>query len=502
MQYSKKVMEKFLHPKFLGEIKDADGKGKIGNPVCLVPSTKVHMDFGLKGIENIDLNDKVLSHDGKYNKVIKIFKQRYSGKIVKIKNRLGTTVITPEHEVLAVKVPKTDKFFRFKSKKKLEFDWYPAGELEKKDLTVFPILKEEKDIKQIKTPQEKKKYDFKSKDIPSKIYVDKDFLRLSGYYLSEGNLSEKVTKTYLGFTFNIKEEKLARDVVCLTKRIFGIDAIIKKRKEHNTQIVLVNNVFIVRLFKTLFGKGADKKSIPGWMISLPIEKQKSLLYGLWKGDGFFNPKKRAGYSTISYLLSQQIKVLLLRQKIIPSIYTENEKVRNGTRHKKAYRIHVGDRGSLKTLAKILKEKLDVNKPIAVGSWIKGDLLFTPITDFSKTQHSGFVYNLEVQDSKSFSTESLAVHNCGDMMEVFIKVARNKDGEEYIKDIKVKTFGCVAAISSSEVMCEIVKGKTLAEAEEISNKAILKELGEVPPQKVHCSVLAADALRNAIKDYKS
>lgn len=91
--------------------------------------------------------------------------------------------------------------------------------------------------------------------------------------------------------------------------------------------------------------------------------------------------------------------------------------------------------------------------------------------------------------------------CGDIMEVFIKVGKNKKGEEIIKDISFLTYGCVAAIASSDVLCELVKGKTLKEAEKITGKDVVKVLGEVPPIKIHCSVLAQDALRKAIESYK-
>lgn len=91
--------------------------------------------------------------------------------------------------------------------------------------------------------------------------------------------------------------------------------------------------------------------------------------------------------------------------------------------------------------------------------------------------------------------------CGDVMEVYIKVGKDKSGKEYIKDIRVKTFGCVAAIATSSMVTEMAKGKTLEEAERISNKDIVEVVDGLPPQKVHCSVLAADALRKAIEDYR-
>ena len=86
--------------------------------------------------------------------------------------------------------------------------------------------------------------------------------------------------------------------------------------------------------------------------------------------------------------------------------------------------------------------------------------------------------------------------CGDIMELFIKV----DDNETITDAKFRTFGCGAAIASSSILTEMIKGKTVEEAKKLSNKTVIEALGGLPKVKVHCSVLAEDALRKAIEDY--
>jgi nitrogen fixation NifU-like protein len=86
--------------------------------------------------------------------------------------------------------------------------------------------------------------------------------------------------------------------------------------------------------------------------------------------------------------------------------------------------------------------------------------------------------------------------CGDLMTIYIKVKDNK-----IVDIKFKTFGCAAAIATSSMITELAKGKTLDEAMEITRDNVADKLNGLPTQKLHCSNLAADALHEAIKDYK-
>jgi nitrogen fixation NifU-like protein len=85
--------------------------------------------------------------------------------------------------------------------------------------------------------------------------------------------------------------------------------------------------------------------------------------------------------------------------------------------------------------------------------------------------------------------------CGDIMELYIKV---KDG--IIVDAKFKTFGCGAAIATSSMVTEMVRGKSIKEALKISNKAVAEALDGLPPVKMHCSVLAEEALKSAIEDY--
>jgi len=86
--------------------------------------------------------------------------------------------------------------------------------------------------------------------------------------------------------------------------------------------------------------------------------------------------------------------------------------------------------------------------------------------------------------------------CGDLLKLFIKVRDNT-----IEDIKFQTLGCGAAIATSSMVTEMVKGKTLEEAKTVTNKAVAEALGGLPPVKMHCSNLAADAVHKAIEDYE-
>lgn len=87
--------------------------------------------------------------------------------------------------------------------------------------------------------------------------------------------------------------------------------------------------------------------------------------------------------------------------------------------------------------------------------------------------------------------------CGDIMKIYLKIK-----DDRIEDVKFKTFGCGAAIATSSMVTEMVKGKTIDEALTISNRTVAEALDGLPPQKMHCSNLAADALHKAIEDYRA
>jgi len=102
-----------------------------------------------------------------------------------------------------------------------------------------------------------------------------------------------------------------------------------------------------------------------------------------------------------------------------------------------------------------------------------------------------------KDAKNVGTGLVGAPECGDVMRLQIEV---DDSTGLIKDAKFKTFGCGSAIASSSLATEWIKGKSIDEAMEIDNMAIVEELA-LPPVKIHCSVLAEDAIKSAIKNYK-
>lgn len=120
------------------------------------------------------------------------------------------------------------------------------------------------------------------------------------------------------------------------------------------------------------------------------------------------------------------------------------------------------------------------------------------TDYNEKVKDHFMNPRNVGEIKNADGEAIIGNpTCGDVLKIMIKIKDDK-----IDDIKFKTFGCAAAIATSSMLTEMVKGKSLKETEKIQNKDVLNSLGGLPNIKIHCSNLAADALHKAIENYNN
>ena len=112
-----------------------------------------------------------------------------------------------------------------------------------------------------------------------------------------------------------------------------------------------------------------------------------------------------------------------------------------------------------------------------------------IDRFTNPRNTGMIRNAD-------GVGTVGNPSCGDIMKIYLKVENDT-----IVDAKFKTFGCAAAISSSDVAMDLIKGKTIEEALKVTNKDVLNELGELPAVKIHCSILAQEGIQAAVEDYR-
>ena len=382
----------------------ADYKTNVHNdwcPGCVLPDTIIHTNPSIKQINQLKEGDKVLGLDGKFHKVREVISHIHKGKMIRLVTKcFGTTVLTPEHPVLIVR-REDEKLHN----NRFNATWVRADEINVKDYLVYPILKEEKDLEYIDLNYDISKYDRVSKEMPARIRLDNSILRLFGYYIAEGYAHKRT----LNFTFGIGEDRYVDDVTITMKRVFDLEP--KIRVKDNSITLTFNSAILARLFVSWFGDKAYNKRIPNFLMLLSREKQIELLKGLWLGDGWIDiDDKRASLKTTSKVLCEQVKLLLIKQGMIP-IITVNKAYAN---HRESYSIQIANDRDFAILCKILDIDISIKhegKP--PSSLLMPDYILIPVKDIQVFDYDGFVYNLEVDDVNSYISENAILHNCGD-----------------------------------------------------------------------------------------
>lgn len=505
--YTDIVKDHFFNPRNL-MLDDPDesqynAMGMVGSPACILPSTLVVSNPSFKAIDSIGVGEKVLSHDSLYHPVVRVFKAKYKKMhLVKIRNYLGETIATEDHLFYVKQIPKTWTFRYNSYKRKIPSVWVHAGDIRRGDIALYPLPTVVRPSDEIIFVQERTVGDFISKSIPERLKVSPELLELFGYFIAEGSTK----KTEVHFTFGGKEMHLALRAQTIVENLFGLKTAIRRRPEQHRIDVCVYSVHLARNFRTLFGVSAATKRIPSNLLLIDPVLQGSLLKGLWLGDGhfaFWRSQPRAGFTTVSTALFHQVVFLLLRQRIIPSTLYEKAKEIRGVRHQSVHRIHVGDMSSLEKLGDILgiSFQRDSKKRHEVRVWFEDNYVCIPIKNVERVPYNGGrLYNFEVADSHTYATDSFLIHNCGDMMRMWLKI--DPEGER-IKEMKWRTFGCGSAIAATSMFSVMVTengGMTLADALQIKPQHIMERLGGLPNRKIHCSVLADKAFRKAANEY--
>ncbi|MBU4346811.1 MAG: hypothetical protein KKH29_05775 [Candidatus Omnitrophica bacterium] len=414
---------------------------------CLLPGTFVHTNNGLKIIEEISKKDYVYTHRMRLRSVTELFKRDYNGEIFHIKPyyfREGIKT-TAEHPFYIIKTHKycasrgtfcmprcsqlKNKGCKQKYFMQYKPEWVQAKDIKINDALVFPRFNNEiRYNTRIEISRLLKgKFVFKEGKIAYKgsrtrfvkniIEIDKDFCRLAGYFISEGYTN---SRDCISFCFLEDEEEYINDVISLIQKIFGIELskIQIKKDIKGIELIFYSKV-LYNLFSKLFyintrNKKAFSKSLPNWMLYLPLEKQVETIKGWWRGD--------KGY-TSSRPLMNQMKVLFLRLGIIPSIGLDSTKKHKnrgkhfiGTREILAQHdmFHFNNLSFFEDKFNLLKDsvfKKFRTKLSTRHGWMDNKYVYLPVRDISKERYNGVVYNLEVDEDNSYVCEFATVHNC-------------------------------------------------------------------------------------------
>ncbi|MEM1959189.1 MAG: 2-oxoacid:ferredoxin oxidoreductase subunit beta [Candidatus Nitrosocaldus sp.] len=386
------------------QFKLADYKTDVHNdwcPGCLIGDTLVLSNPSVKQIKDIVPGDVVLNAAGEYSRVALVIKHHHKGPMYRIRIKcFGEIVATPEHQFIAVK-----RLRRRMHNSSFVEERIQAVDLRVGDYLVYPILSRVVDAEYMNVEYSLKHKDTRSKRLPSRVLVDGDLLRLVGYYIAKGSVHNRSVI----FTFSSDDAGLVDDTISLMDKIFGVKGKVNRNVKHSIDVVFYSS-HLAEFFAYKFGSSAEDKRIPHEFMLLPREKQRNLIMGLWKGDGYFSSSK-AGYATISKVLAEQVKILLLRQGIVPIVVHEPS---HGM-HKDAYRLYISFWRDYNLLAEIVgvdKRKLAGGRRRTIV--FRDNRLYLPISKIEMFDYDGDVYDLTVDDPlHTFVTNITASSNCGD-----------------------------------------------------------------------------------------
>jgi 2-oxoglutarate ferredoxin oxidoreductase subunit beta len=370
-------------------------------PGCVTPDTRIVMGDGTsRPIADVKTGDSVLGHDGKAHRVSEVMSHSHPDTLVRLTVKcFGSVALTSDHPVYVVRRER-----RKHVNTTWDPRWVPAGEVAVGDYVAYPRVTESVPLATLPLKFERRAKDTRSRPLPGAIAVNEDFLRLAGFYLSEGHVHRRA----IGFTFGGDEMDLAQETVALAGRVFELPAQIHERREKNSIEVEINSSYLSDILGDWFGEGAENKVIPGPLMALPVSAQRALLAGLWAGDGWHNAKK-GHYKTISPVLAQQVKSLLIRQGMVPTVSVGLAK----DMHRTSYAVEVVSTRDFNVLAQIVKTDARIPTPGKPPMVITDDFVFLPVRKSQTVPYNGLVHNLEVEDVHSYVTEQGALHNCGD-----------------------------------------------------------------------------------------
>ncbi len=398
-------------------------------PGCLLPDNTIIGNPSAKTIQEFKVGDKVLGSDGFFHRINEVMSHIHKGKIYRLKVAyFGETTLTHEHPVLAVKAGDVNDG-------SINPEWFETEKLEVGDYVAYPIVKLTNDIRYLPINYNKKSKGARDGELSKNVKVDDDFLRLAGYYIAKGSTHSKGIK----ITVRKDQYDLALDTKELFNKVFKLDAEIKPGEEKDSVEIHVYSPYLARVFSSWFGESAQSRRIPHELVLLPSEKALSLLFSLWKGDGLINTKSlRADYNTVSPILKEQIKMLLLRNGIIPYIYEKSAR----NIHKKQYNIEVKNQNYNKLVEAfgIKSKKAGISTDLLYA--IDDNYLYLKIRSLDTFDYNGPVFNFEVADVNSYVSNSATLHNCGDSGVVLaVKNAIIKANLDPHKTVIVSGIGC-------------------------------------------------------------
>jgi (E)-4-hydroxy-3-methylbut-2-enyl-diphosphate synthase len=399
---------KFNLPTVLNEVRASTSHLKglnIAVMGCFPAGEKVVTDVGFAPIESLSEGRQVLTHEGEFSSVTAVETHHFSGDVVEIKPCGAPAVrMTPNHPVLALTRSGRVKAGRRRWENMAHIPgngheplWYAAGEINRDSVLLYPILQGEQEFEHLP-------------EAPG-MELDDDLLRVGACFVAEGSVGGSVeTPRELFFSFGSHEEELAERVAAVL-RCYKVSVSIRKRPERNTCEVMVFSSQLSSVFVRMFGRRAENKRLPHWMLTLPKARQAVLLQALWQCDGYVGEVRgypRATYVTVSPTLAFQVHQLLLRQGITATLLE-----RHPANRQTAYYISATNADALRRFSEVLGLPVAIpeGRRQTAGLALDDRYLYLPVRSVRAVPYDGPVYNLEVARAQTYVSSLCLVHNC-------------------------------------------------------------------------------------------
>src|SRR5881296_765131 len=400
---------------------------------CVTPDTLVTTNPSVSPISRILPGDRVLTHTGHYRRVRKVLTRNYSGRLYNIKP-LGAPFplkMTQDHPLLAsprdiVKKGRLEK-------KPRPPVWKTPFELKRGDYLTMPIAKEVRDT-DVYEQEVVVGQPGTGKPLESKLILNTEhsLFRLIGYYLAEGY----VVRRTVGFAFGEHEIEYIKDSSRLLVQYFDHGP--KTQTMNHSTHVLLHSVIAGQFFGT-FGRGAENKKLPDWVMFASPEKQRELVRGAWRGDGYLHTPTKGNkatffeYTTISKMLAFQLQQLLFRQGIIGQIAPANH-----VNRKPSFIVSV--RGEfVPRMAELMGIEFDDLRTKTFSRFEMDDnFVYAPIRTISYAEVKDQpVVNLSVEGDESYVAGNVTAHNCTDYCPEFaLEETVEYDIAEYSRELLV------------------------------------------------------------------
>lgn len=395
---------------------------------CFTADMRITTANGAKRIADLQVGDRVLTHQGRYRPVTELFQRAYEGELLRIKTKLIGTVleVTPEHPILTPE------------------GWVKAGELTTSSYVAIgvpvgvrsaptfdmaeSVYAEELELQvadsavRVRKPSLYQNSGRQAEWANRFIEVTPDLARLCGYYVAEGTIGPD--ERYVRFTFNKEETAYQQDVINLSQQIFGTSINQSESNYGNWMNINLYSRAVAAWFRTHFDQGSSKKRIPIWLQYAKQEIQEAFLVGLMRGDGLFyeNLHVIAGRKTPKTFRSfrltlgnpgliQQVWQMCLRLGYDAAIRAVDTSYVTPNASDTA-QISMPPLQS----RKLVKQAFGVDLPEPDIRYIRpvvqrGEHVFFPIERIESVNFGGTVYNCEVDEDHSYVTEGVTVHNC-------------------------------------------------------------------------------------------